>query len=531
LNTEQFHQRLEAIARSSQAHDLSRSLKGLEKESMRVTAQGRLATTPHPVQLGSALTHPHITTDYSESLLEFITPPYSEASATLSFLEDIHRFVYSMLPEGELLLPTSMPIGFDQDEDIPIADYGKSNIGRMKHIYRVGLAYRYGRAMQAIAGVHFNFSVAETLWPLLREVLPQDHSDKEFRTSAYFSMIRNLHRYGWLLLYLFGASPVVNGQFLKCRGGIPAEFTELSPNSYGMPYATSLRMSDIGYKNKTQTGLHISFNSLEEYVTSLCHAIETPHPPYQAIGVKVQGEYRQLSSNVLQIENEYYSPVRPKQIAKSCEKPTLALKRRGVRYVEIRALDLDPFAAVGIGQDQIHFLEAFLWFCLLHDSPPINRSENRAINANLLATAQRGRDPKLVLMQEDKAVSLARWASEILEAMEPLCRVMDESLPLPPYLSSLIRQQEKLDRPNLTPSARMLRELRENNEAFDHFAMRLARCQADYFRSRPLEPSQSAWFQEIADKSLEEQRNIEEGDHLTFDRFLDRYFSQTCQAA
>lgn len=531
MNTEQFHRRLEAIARSSQAHDLSRSLKGLEKESMRVTTHGRLATTPHPLQLGSALTHPYITTDYSEALLEFITPPYPEASATLSFLEDIHRFVYSMLPAGELLLPTSMPTGFDQDEDIPIANYGKSNIGRMKHIYRVGLAYRYGRAMQAIAGVHFNFSIADPLWPLLREVLPQDPSDNEFRSSTYFSMIRNLHRYGWLLLYLFGASPVVNGQFLKCRGGIPSEFSELSPNSYGMPYATSLRMSDIGYKNKTQAGLHVSFNSLEEYVASLCHAIETPHPPYQAIGVKVQGQYRQLNSNILQIENEYYSPVRPKQIAESCEKPTLALKRRGVRYVEIRALDLDPFVPVGIGRDQIHFLEAFLWFCLLHDSPPISRSENRAIHANLLATAQRGRDPNLVLMQEDKAISLTRWASEIMEAMEALCRVMDESLPLPPYLSSLKRQQTKLERPDLTPSARMLRELRENDESFDQLAMRLARSQADYFRSRPLESSQLVWFQAIADRSLEEQRKIEAEDHLSFDQFLHRYFSQTCQAA
>ncbi len=498
---------------------------------MRVTAEGRLAQSPHPPQLGSALTHPHITTDYSEALLEFITAPYPEATATLSFLEDIHRFVFQMLPDDEMLLASSMPIGFDKDGDIPIAWYGKSNIGRMKHAYRVGLAHRYGRAMQAIAGIHFNYSLAEDLWPLLPEIFKQTLPPKELRAYVYFCLIRNLHRYGWLLLYLFGASPVVNGQFLKCRGGIPSGFIEISPNTFGMHYATSLRMSDIGYKNKTQASLHISFNCLEEYVTSLCHAIETPHAPYQAIGVNVGGEYRQLNANILQIENEYYSPVRPKQIAESCEKPTLALKRRGVRYVEIRALDLNPFDPLGINLDRIHFLEAFLLFCLLQDSPPLSRSENRTIHNNLLATAQRGRDPSLNLMQGSQAVPLSQWAGDVLQAMQPLCELMDESLPLPPYQNSLQRQWEKVQNPESTPSARVVQEMRENHESFDHFSRRLSQSHADYFRNRPLAHTQLDWFKILTSQSIEEQERIEAEDTLSFEQFLHRYFSQTCQAA
>ncbi len=531
MNTDHFHRRLESLAHDSLVHDLSNGLKGLEKESMRITAAGRLAHSPHPVQLGSALTHPHITTDYSEALLEFITPPFPDATATLSFLEDIHRFVYQMLPEDELLLATSMPIGFEQDEDIPIARYGSSNIGKMKHIYRVGLAHRYGRTMQAIAGIHFNFSLAEPLWPLLGEVFQLSLSPKDLRAHLYFSLIRNLHRYGWLLLYLFGASPAVNGQFLKCRGGIPEGFVEISSDTYGMPHATSLRMSDIGYKNKTQAGLHISLNSLEEYVTSLCHAIETPHPPYQAIGVKRGGEYLQLNTNILQIENEYYSPVRPKQIAESCEKPTLALKRRGVRYVEIRALDINPFDPLGINQGQIHFLEAFLLFCLLHDSPPITQAENRVIHANLLASAQRGRDPSLDLLLEDRPIPLHLWATEVLQAMEPLCQLMDTSLPIPVYLDSLERQWKKVHDPDETPSARVVKEMKTHGESFDQFAMRLSKTHADYFRSHPLEPSQLEWFMKLARQSLEEQEQIEAKDSLSFDQFLHRYLSQTCQAA
>ncbi len=529
MNTDQFHQRLEKLA--PVAHDLSRGLKGLEKESMRITTSGCLAQTPHPVKLGSALTHPHITTDYSEALLEFITPPFPDAGATLSFLDDIHRFVYHMLPENELLLATSMPIGFNRDEDIPIARYGTSNVGRMKHIYRVGLAHRYGRAMQAIAGLHFNFSLADSLWPVLRQVFQLQIDSKALKARLYFSLIRNLHRYGWLLLYLFGASPAVNGRFLECRGGIPAGFVELSADTYGMPHATSLRMSDIGYKNETQAGLHISLNSLEEYVASLCHAIETPHPPYEAIGVKVEDEYRQLNTNILQIENEYYSPVRPKQIAESCEKPTLALKRRGVRYVEVRALDINPFEPLGIDRHQIHFLEAFLIFCLLHDSPPITPAENRTIHANLLATAQRGRDPRLTLIMENRSIPLNLWATRILEAMEPLCRLLDASLPLSVYQEARQQQWEKLQNPDTTPSAQVIKEMKEHGESFDQFALRLSKAHASHFRSRTLEPERLNWFKSLARKSIEEQRRIEAKDSLTFDQFLHHYLSQTCQAA
>jgi len=531
LNSSLFHQRLADLGDSASAGLLSQSLKGLEKESLRVTRQGRIAQTAHPPCLGSALTHPYITTDYAEALLEFITPPTPAAEAAITFLDEIHRFVYHCLDPEELLLATSMPIGFERDEDIPIARYGSSNIGRMKHIYRLGLAYRYGRAMQAIAGIHFNFSVVPELWPRLVRILGLTQPLPEARDDAYFALIRNIQRHGWLLLYLFGASPVADRRFLQCRGGIPDDFVKLAPDSYGLPHATSLRMSEVGYRNPTQAGLFISTNSLEEYVASLCQAIETPYPRYQSIGVKVDGRYRQLNANLLQIENEYYSPVRPKQITERGEKPTLALKRRGVRYVEIRSVDLNPYLPLGIDARQIRFLELFLWHCLLYPSPPLPRSQSRTSQANLVAVAERGRDPKLTLRRNGTRITLRDWAALLFEEMESLCPLLDASLEGTPYRDSLQAQQQKLANPDLTPSARILHDLDREGISFHDFALRWSESHAAHFRRRPLDRERLVWFERLARESVQRQKRLEAEDRIGFDEFLRRYFSETCKAA
>ncbi|MGH8553809.1 MAG: glutamate--cysteine ligase, partial [Methylococcales bacterium] len=347
-------------------------LKGVEKECLRIGPDGKISQSPHPKALGSALTHAHITTDYSEALLEFITPPFPDARDTVSFLRDIHQFVYDNLAD-ELMLVSSMPCAISGDASIPIATYGTSNIGMMKHIYRRGLDYRYGRAMQAIAGVHFNYSVPVDFWPMFQELEKNHAPARDFVAECYFAMIRNLQRRGWIILYLFGASPAICKSFLGDRKTFQHDFEEFDRHTFFKPYATSLRMSDIGYKNSNQARLNISYNNLKDYIESLTRAIETPHPSHQKFGVRVDGEYRQLNANILQIENEYYSSARPKQITQSGEKPTLALKRRGVRYVEVRSLDLDLYSDIGLGEERLLFLEALLLTCLLLDSPYVDQ--------------------------------------------------------------------------------------------------------------------------------------------------------------
>jgi glutamate--cysteine ligase len=518
--------RLNRLIAAGQQHLLRNGLKGLEKESLRMTAGGTIAQTAHPAALGSALTHPYITTDYSEALLELITPPFADPVDAVRFLEDVHSFVYAHLEGGEFLLGTSMPIGLNGDESIPIAQYGTSNIGRMKRIYRQGLAYRYGRAMQSIAGVHFNFSVNEALWPVLAELLESRDPLPKFIADAYFGIIRNVHRYGWLVIYLFGMSPTVCKSFFRGREHLAAAFPEFDAETLYRPYATSLRMSDIGYRNDNQAALEISFDNLDDYVASLGKAIDTPYRPYERIGVKVGGEYRQLNSNILQIENEYYSGIRPKQVTESGEKPTLALKRRGIRYIELRSLDLACFSPAAADVNELRFLEVFLLFCLMADSPLMNSEERAEAGRNSLKAACCGRTPGFELQREGREVLLREWALELIGAMRSVAEILDGEDPEQPYHRSLDSRIPAIADPAASPSAQMLDEMRRNRESFAEYARRLSGQHADYFRNRPLSAEKAELFGRQARESLEEQQRIEAGDTLGFDEFLRRYFAQ-----
>ncbi len=497
---------------------------GLEKESLRVAPDGGIAQTPHPAVLGAALTHPAITTDYSEALLELITPPFGHLSQALDSLRDSHKFVYDNL-EDELLWATSMPCVLAGGENIPIARYGHSNEGMMKTVYRRGLGHRYGRVMQVIAGVHFNYSVAETFWPLLQSLVQNRQSLRQFIDASYMGLIRNLQRYGWIIPYLFGASPAVCKSFL---GGRATSLSEFDDTTYYEPYATSLRLGDIGYTNSKEKGVGIkaSYDSLESYIASLTRAIETPCPVWQEIGVVVNGRYEQLNANILQIENEYYSTVRPKQVLRGLEKPVLALKRRGVRYIELRSLDIDAFHPMGVSEEQLHFLEAFMLFCLLQDSPPVNLQEQREIDQNLGGVAHRGRDPSLYLLHQGREIHLRTWAGELLQGMEGICDLLDQGEPDQAYRTSLQRQQAKVADPDLTPSARMLQAMRDRGEGFFHFAQHLSRQHQDYFRGISPDSGREARFREQARLSLERQAEMEAREQQPFDQFLQAYFAQ-----
>ena len=224
-----------------------------------------------------------------------------------------------------------MPCAINGDASIPLAQFGSSNVGRMKTVYRHGLGVRYGRIMQAISGVHFNYSFSsEIVGRAARRSINRKQPLQDFISEQYFGVLRNYRRYGWLVLYLFGTSPAVSNSFFAGRENtLPV----LDADTVYEPYGTSLRMSDIGYRNKNQSTLSVSVNSLSEYVRDLSRAIGTPYPPYEKLGVKVNGVYQQLNANILQIENEYYSFIRPKRIARSGERPTKSLHRagRGIR--------------------------------------------------------------------------------------------------------------------------------------------------------------------------------------------------------
>ena len=514
--------RIQRLATDGPDGLLAGGLKGVEKESLRVSPDGTLADTPHPRALGSAMTNRFITTDFSEALLEFVTPAMSTTWETLRVLCEIHQFTYERIGD-ELLWVSSMPCKMTGDDDIPLARYGTSNVGTMKTVYRRGLGYRYGRKMQTIAGVHFNYSLPDGFWPWYQETEQSPLEIDSFRSEAYMGLVRNFRRFGWLVLYLFGASPALCRSFI---GNSETHLERFNEHTYFMPHATSLRMSDLGYTNSTQARLRISANSLSDYIRDLSRAICTPETDYEKIGVKVDGEYRQLSANQLQIENEYYNPIRPKRVARSGERPTAALQRGGVEYVEIRSLDLNLFDPAGVNQNAMRFMEAFIIYCLLHDSPAMGDRELQEVAINHGRTATAGRQPGFMLEKDGGKVLLRDWAREIVSDVAEIARLIDAGEGGDAYTQAVSLQAELVEDADKTPSARVLESMTGQYGSFFEFAMNAARGHKDYFAEiEPLSEDRLAVYEAEASQSLERQAEIERADRIGFDEYLANYYS------
>jgi glutamate--cysteine ligase len=501
-------------------------VRGIEKESLRVSPSGHIANSPHPEALGSALTHPSITTDYSEALLEFITAPSCSIDEVLTELDDIHRFTYRHIGE-ELLWASSMPCQLGADDQIPIAEYGCSNIGVMKRVYRLGLGHRYGRAMQTIAGIHYNFSVPDELWLELQQQQQNSQSLQDFKSDGYFHLIRNFRRYAWLLLYLLGSAPAV------CRSFVANRDHRLSPvgddsHSLHQPYATSLRMGDLGYQSQAQCSVDISYNSLEKYVATLRDALARPYQPYDEIGLKDDhGNYKQLNTHLLQIENEFYSAIRPKRTATPDETPLQALEHRGVEYIEVRCLDVNPLIACGIDAQTIRFLDTFLLFCLFADSPQTTSAESLELSDNMLRTVYQGRDPKLNLCRDGEEQNLRDWGADLLLQMQPVAEQLDTAHGENHYLAALHHMQSAIENPSVTPSASMLNEMQDSNETYYRMAMRKAHEHRQFFHSDCPDKAVTTHYVDLAEQSHQQQVAQESNDSITFDQFLSEYWQSS----
>jgi glutamate--cysteine ligase len=479
--------------------------RGIEKESLRSRPDGALAATPHPQALGSALTHPHITTDYSESQLELITGAHADIDGCLDELTQIHQYVYRHIGD-EMLWVGSMPCGLPADENIPIGVYGTSNVARAKSVYRMGLGHRYGRRMQTISGIHYNWSL-----PGL---------DNE----AYFGLIRNFRRHSFLLLYLFGASPAVCGSFVAGR---EHGLQPLPGGTLYLPHATSLRMGRLGYQSEAQASLAVSYNSLQSYGASLQQALTEPYPPYEAIGIRnIGGEYNQLATSLLQIENEFYGTIRPKRVIFPGERPLHALRERGVEYVEVRCMDLDPFVPVGIEAQTMRFIDLFLMHCLLSDSPPDTPQEIAALGRNQQRVAARGREPGLKLERGDTEIGLVEWGERIVDEMELLANAMDVALGGRRYRDAWVAASRALAQPEQLPSARVLATMATD---FDDSYLRFTRAHAVQTRnlllSLPWSDAQQQRFEAIARESVLEQKRIEAGDTMPFEIYRQEYLA------
>jgi glutamate--cysteine ligase len=506
---------------------LTRGLRGIEKESLRVTHDGRLAMTPHAPALGSALTHPSLTTDYSEALIEIITPAEQDASITLEKLDELHRYVYAVLArDGEILWNESMPgLLPDTDDGIPIARYGNSNIGRLKYVYRMGLALRYGRTMQCIAGIHYNYSLSEDVWRVLHAHQQSTATLTDYQSERYLALIRNFRRTSWLLMYLFGASPALDARFLRGR---EHKLEAFDADTLYLPYATSLRMSDLGYSNTTgQSALRADYDTLAGYLDALAQAVSQPYPPYEAIGTHRDGEWVQINTNVLQIENEFYSTIRPKRVTHPGERPLHALAARGVQYVEVRCMDIDPFEPIGISLESARFLDAYLLACALDDSPFLPADAYAESNANFGLVTKEGRRPGLALKRDGKDVPMLEWAEELFEKIGRAAAALDAASGSDEHARSFAAQRAKLADPSLTPSARVLQTMRDEKQTFLQFSLAQSERHAAHFLAHPLDAAATAGFETLARESLAEQAQLERDEVGSFDAFVAAYRAYT----
>jgi glutamate--cysteine ligase len=498
----QLHARLKAIA----PERLKAMRRGIEKESLRAQPAGGLALTPHPAALGSALTHPSITTDFSESQVELVTGAHVSVEAALEELTQIHQFTYRSMKDlgDDMLWVSSMPCGLPTDETIPIARFGSSNVGRAKSVYRMGLSHRYGRRMQTISGIHYNWS------------LPGLTSEQ------YFGLIRNFRRQAFLLLYLFGASPAVCSSFVAGR---QHELQKLTDNTMYMPHGTSLRMGRLGYQSDAQASLTVSYNSLEGYGASLQDALTRAYPDYEAVGIRNPGgDYNQLATTLLQIENEFYGTIRPKRVIAPGERPLHALRERGVEYIEVRLMDLDPFIPVGITAQTMRFLDVFLLHCLLTDSPPDTTHEIAALGRNQHRTAARGREPGLLLERGDEQMALPDWGLETVAECEQIAAALDAVHGGAHYSEALEAARVGLRDASTLPSARVLAAMaKDHDNSFVSFVRSQSAKTQTTLQALPYTAALHAHYTGLSQQSVAAQKEIEALDSMPFEVYRQQY--------
>ncbi|MFT4799828.1 MAG: glutamate--cysteine ligase [Candidatus Azotimanducaceae bacterium] len=513
--TEQDPKRFAAFTAGLKAKELTFN-RGIEREGLRVDSNGNLSHRPHPEAFGSKLTHAMITTDFSESQLELITPVSTDIDTTFDLMTRTHRYVTRHM-DKETLWSASMPCVLQDDKTIPLAYYGNSNIGKLKTAYRNGLGNRYGRSMQTICAVHYNFSFPDAFWHNLAGI-ESATNDQNYRNRRYFDLMRNFRRFSWLPLYLFGASPAVCNSFVKGREHGLEPFDE---GSLHLPYATSLRSGNLGYQSDAQAdAISICYNGLDTYVSTLASAVTTPYEDYTKLGIKHGDEYLQLSDNILQSEAEFYSTMRAKRVPAPGQNFLECLQEDGVEYIEVRLLDLDPFEPIGVSRTTARFLDTFLLYCLLSPSHSHNDAQCAEVKNNLSIAVHEGRKEGVTLMDDGTERKLSDWANEILDEMVPLATHLDRELNTHEHVASLALQHNKVVDSGTTPSARILQTMKDENIPFFRFAMNQSLSHQQQHLDADLSPEEQDQFSALAAQSIAAQAKVEAEGGINFDDYL-----------
>lgn len=440
---------------------------GFEREGIRISPDGLLSQALHPESLGSSLTHPYITTDFTEPQLELRTSPSDDLQVALHWLSQIHLYTAQALGD-ELVWPFSMPPRLpDGEEQIPLAVYGTSSLGEKKTLYRRGIGFRYGRRRLTLSGVHHNISIDPAV--VGRELLDLPGDDNFGSLSeCYFHIIRNLNRRIFYFTYLFGASPAFDKSF---RAEGTSRFKQHKASTLYSEFATSLRGSDIGYNSEVQDALRIRYDSLDAFIEDLARAVNTCNPDYLAFSGR---DSNQLNANYLQAEEELYAPFRPRQQLNSGEGLLDALRRRGLGYIEIRLLDIDPEHPSGIDPYAVGFLHMAMLDCLRHPSPGLGERELTELGRAHQEVIWRGREKGLQVVVDGEQSSFHDLGRRYCEELYPLAEKLDQKGGSGFYQESLRRQIEKWNAPELTPSGKILTQLLDGDKEFVELGIDIA---------------------------------------------------------
>lgn len=497
---------------------LCKTILGIERETMRTNKDGEISRKTHPIRLGSAYTHPLIKTDFSEAQVEYATQSSYKTNSVLQALTDLHSYTQERL-ENETLWPFSMPPRLpENEEDIPLAVYGRTEDAIKKTIYRRGLGHRYGRRMQTISGVHINISFSKSLMSWVSEKKYNKPLSKNTQSQLYLDTIRNFNRYSFLLLYLFGASPAMDKSFTK---KIP-NLKELDPDTYYAPNATTIRLSELGYTSQVQNSLYISLNNLKDYVRTLCYSVSTVFHPYSQYNTDGSFEKKkQLNDYYLQLENEYYALIRPKQIPKHGERPIDSLNDRGIRYLEVRCVDADPFSPIGVTEDAVLFTELYLLYCLLLDSPNMDEEEKKIWDQNQYDVVWNGRSENTKYRVFGKSDSIQEWFEKIYPDLIKIAKIWDEKescekVQVSRFTEILDRQKAKIFNPKLTPSALILKHLKEQKISFLEYGLKLSKKYAEDWTLNPKNTKFEDKLDKMADESLKEKSRLEQEEKSVF---------------
>ena len=485
-------------------------LRGIERESLRVSKKGRISQKDHPRNLGSPLTSKNITTDFAEALVELVTPTFESAEELFKHLNLLHRFIYSEM-EGEILWNFSMPCAFENEQEIRIAEYGETNSGMLKHIYRKGLRLRYGSIMQCVSGIHYNFSLSKESWHSL-----SDNPDQDFINNKYLGTIRNIKRNFWFLLERLGASPIAHESYLLNREHSLLKHHE---SDLFLPYATSLRMSDVGYQSSIQNDLRISYNNLDEFINAIIRGIKTSVQDFQDIGLlDKNGVPQQISTGILQIENELYDIVRPKRSGPSGSRPATLLKEQGIEYLELRGVDINPFIPEGIDENKIKLLDVYIMHSLISDSPEVSDKEIEEMRANQKIMVGSGRSKDIKLRRDGVDIQLLELKAVLHDELKQVASAMDEYCP---GYSNAVDVEMSVD---FLPSERIMDEISSQNISFQEYALNQSKKIAD-----KLDSSNKNDFVELiyhAKESQKDLKNLQKNTGMDINKYVELYNSK-----